>query len=325
MRGRPFTQEPSHDRAARHSAGTSAPSRGYAHNGPHSGSRHAAYTPSGGRAGRESPAETQRQAPAWSRNAPPARKGPAPARLPPPVARRGSVPERGPPVTRAPRDDFGGKQRAANARAPERGLGQARTAPAGGFPVGRRTAAPAARQPQAAPHMASRQALPRGRADRPAPAVADRRLSAPPFAAPFNRLEANAPPARGANREAVHHDEAPRYSHAVAPSQRAPRHKAPPERGAGNRPTPAGPRSGNVRVAPPQVFSPPGVSRQQQHPGNFRSPVPAVPPPRLGPLPGARAPGLAGDDSTPRGSRRDPSTHDNRARYLQSSSPHWPA
>ena len=321
IRGRPFRPEPSYDRAARHGPGRDeapAAPRGYPRNaGQAAGSRHGYYPPQGGRPGR-APAETQRPAPSWGRSAPPAREGPAPARLPPPAGRRAPAPERSAPAARAPRSDFGGSQRAPNPRAPARAPAPDRgaAASAAGFPVGRqRPFAPpgAVRASTGAPHSGP----PRGRADRPAPTP---RVGNAAFVPQPERYDAPVPASRGVNRsEAGRYDEPPaRYNNAVAPNQRAPRHDAPPHRAAGNRPAPAAPRGGNARAAPAQPFSPTNVHRQAhvQHSANLRSPVAPVqlPPPRLGPIPGAGPPGLAGDDYTPRGSRRESSSQVDRPR-----------
>jgi len=256
IRGRPFRPEPSYDRAARHGLNrdeASAAPRGYARNaGQAAGSRHGPYPPQGGRPGRVS-AETQRPAPSWGRNAPPAREGPAPARLPPPAVRRAPAPERKAPAARAPRSGFGGSQRAPNPRGPARAPAPDRgaAASAAGFPVGRqRPFAPpgGARALTGTPHSGP----PRGRADRPAPAP---RVSNAAFVPQPERFEAPVPAPRGVNRsEAGRYNEPPaRYTNAVVPNQRAPRHDAPPHRAAGNRPALAGPRGGNVRVAPAAI------------------------------------------------------------------------
>ena len=82
-------------------------------------------------------------------------------------------------------------------------------------------------------------------------------------------------------------------------------------------------RSAGGRVPPPQVFSPPGPSRQQaqhaqQHSASYRSPAAPVtlPAPRLGPLPGGPVPGLGGGEYTPRGRRDQPGSHADRPRYM---------
>ncbi|KAA6417575.1 MAG: hypothetical protein FRX49_12450, partial [Trebouxia sp. A1-2] len=321
IRGRPFRPEPSYDRAARHGPGrdqVSAAPRGYPRNaGQAAGSRHGPYPPQGGRPGR-APAETQRPAPSWGRNAPPAREAPAPARLRPPAARRALAPERSAPAARAPRSDFGGSQRAPNSRAPARAPAPDRgaAASASGFPVGRqRPFAPpgGARASIGTPHSGP----PRGRADRPAPAP---RVSNAAFIPQPERFDAPVPASRGVNRsEAGRYGDPPaRYNNALVPNQRAPRHDAPPQRAAGNRPAPAATSRGNVRAALAQPISPTSVNRQAhvQHSANFRSPGAPVqlPPPRLGPMPAAGPPGLAGDDYTPRGVRREPSSHVDRPR-----------
>ncbi|KAL0038029.1 hypothetical protein WJX79_010159 [Trebouxia sp. C0005] len=232
----------------------SAAPRGYPRNaGQAAGSRHGPYPPQGGRPGR-APAETQRPAPSWGRNAPPAREAPAPARLRPPAARRALAPERSAPAARAPRSDFGGSQRAPNSRAPARAPAPDRgaAASASGFPVGRqRPFAPpgGARASIGTPHSGP----PRGRADRPAPAP---RVSNAAFIPQPERFDAPVPASRGVNRsEAGRYGDPPaRYSNAL------------------------------------------------------------LPPPRLGPMPAAGPPGLAGDDYTPRGVRREPSSHVDRPR-----------
>lgn len=305
VRGRPHRPEPEQDRAPRHGPAV----RGYLRNGPVAGSRQGSHQPAGGRPGREVPTESQRPAPAWGRNAPPAREAPPPGRMPASVARRAPASGQDMPIARVPRNDFNQRMLRATARAP----GPGRAAMTSGITIGRRVNTQAVdRQSLRAPHTAP----PRSRVDRPV-AVLDRRLSIPTFAAPPDRFDATVPPPRGANREPMQYEEPHRYSNAALRNERAPRRDAPPPRG--NRPGPAAPRGANVRAAPAQPFSPSGIARQQpqQQRGNLRGSAAHVqlPPPRLGPLPGAGPPGLAGDGYIARGGR-DSDSHVDRARYI---------
>ncbi|KAL3146007.1 hypothetical protein ABBQ38_015364 [Trebouxia sp. C0009 RCD-2024] len=294
---------PPYDRAPRYGPSRAMPpvmSRGQTRNGPQAG-----HTP-----GREFDEGPHRAGPSWDRNPAPLRPGPVPARLPPPMGRRAPLPERGPPLARAPRDDFGGSQRMVNPRAPIRGAGPDRDVPGPGFPVGRRAGPPGARQPGAGPaHTAPRTAPPRGRV----PPPAARRDSHPPLVA----QRAYEPPAAPfpTERQPARYDEQPRFSGA-APDQRGPR--APHSSGGmGHRPNPAGSRAAGGRGPPPQVLSPPGPSRQQpQHPPSYRSPGAPVtlPPPRLRPVPGGPVPGLGGGEYTPRGRRDQPASQADRPR-----------
>ena len=318
VRGRPLRPEQlPHDRAARHGPGRNEPlpaPRGYPRNaGPAAGSRAGPYPPEGARSGRAVPTESQRPAASWGRNASAVRGGPAPARLPPPAVRRAPGPERGAAATRAPHGDIADDQRARNGRVFVRAPVPDRAPPsAGGFPVGRQRNVHIPSRTVAGPPHAGPS---RGRVDRSAPAP---RASNAAFRPQPDRLHPQAPPPRGVRGEPIRYAEPPpRFTTAAVPSQRAARHDAVPQRGTGNRLTPAGPRGGNVRATPSQQFSPHVANRQpqQQHPANFRSPAAPVqlPTPRLGPAPRAGPPGL--EEYAPRGSRHEPSSQVDRPRY----------
>lgn len=78
-----------------------------------------------------------------------------------------------------------------------------------------------------------------------------------------------------------------------------------------------GDRAAGGRALPPQVFSPPGPTRQQ-HPASYRSPAAPVtlPPPRLRPAPGAPVPEVGGGEYAPRGRRGQPASQADRPRCV---------